>query len=172
MMSSDLLKHAAEIVEAYVSNNEIQARELPGLLKEVFGTLMALSVGTSGEGIRKDLLVSEDIAETMEATEAEEIKSVSRIEKKKIVPFLPVNQAVTHEAILCLICGKSCKALKGHLTRSHKIDCDQYRTMFDLDKTFPLVAPAYSEHRRALALEFGLGDKLRESRKQARQSDE
>lgn len=42
-MSSDLVKHASEIVAAYVSNNEIQAKEVPTLLKNVFGVLSRLA---------------------------------------------------------------------------------------------------------------------------------
>ncbi|NGZ05357.1 MAG: MucR family transcriptional regulator [Magnetococcales bacterium] len=157
-MSSDLLKHAAEIIEAYVSNNEVQARELPGLLREVFGTLTDLS--TKGTPPK--------INETISDPETEEDvvpESYTPTEKKKIEPFLPIDEAVTDEAVFCLICGKSCKALKGHLTRSHKIDFDEYRAMFDLDKSFPMVAPAYSDKRRSLAIAAGLGDKLRDSRR-------
>lgn len=157
-MSSDLLKHAAEIVEAYVSNNEIHAKELPGLLKEVFEVLTTLASGKSVEGVREESSV----------TVEEAIKPAAlQTGKKRPEPFVAIDQAVSDDVIICLICGKSCKAIKGHLTRSHKIDFDQYRKMFDLDKSFPMVAPNYSKRRRSLAIEAGLGDKLRESRKQA-----
>ncbi|MBF0439055.1 MAG: MucR family transcriptional regulator [Magnetococcales bacterium] len=156
MMSSDLLKHTAGIVEAYVSNNEIHAKELPILLKEVFGTLLGLSAGGRVEAVQEE----NAFAITEEAPE-EFIHSSQRVEKKKPVPFVPVEQAVSYDAVICLICGKGCRALKGHLTRSHKIDLEQYRKQYDLDKSFPMVAPAYSEKRRALAIEAGLGDKMR-----------
>jgi predicted transcriptional regulator len=37
--------------------------------------------------------------------------------------------------------------------------------MFSLAKDFPIVAPSYSERRRQLAVDSGLGDKLREGRR-------
>ncbi|MBF0273191.1 MAG: MucR family transcriptional regulator [Magnetococcales bacterium] len=158
MMSSDLLKHAAEIIEAYVSNNEVQARELPTLLTQVFETLTVLSSGGTVATVR-------EAAQTVETEEEQPPVTTSGTEKKKTVPFVSIDQAVTEDAVICLICGKACKALKGHLTRSHKIDFDEYRGMFDLDKSFPMVAPSYSDKRRALAIEAGLGDKLRDSRR-------
>ncbi len=157
-MSSDLLKHAAEIIEAYVSNNEVQSRELPGLLKEVFVTLTELSSKGTAVAVREAAPPQEVEEEIVETTAA-------LPDKKKPVPFVSIDQAVTEDAVICLICGKACKALKGHLTRSHKIDFDAYRAMFDLDKNFPMVAPSYSDKRRALAIEAGLGDKLRDSRR-------
>ncbi|MBF0263503.1 MAG: MucR family transcriptional regulator, partial [Magnetococcales bacterium] len=138
MMSSDLLKHAAEIIEAYVSNNEVQARELPALLREVFSTLNDLSSSRTASTGR-------DAATSAENDEEEPAPVVMTSgETKKPQPFVPIDQAVTEDAVICLICGKSCKALKGHLTRSHKMDFDEYRGMFDLDKNFPMVAPSYS----------------------------
>lgn len=41
--SSDLLGLAADIVTAYVSNNEITSDRLPDIIKTVYGTLMTLS---------------------------------------------------------------------------------------------------------------------------------
>ncbi|MEO5346615.1 MAG: MucR family transcriptional regulator [Magnetococcus sp. YQC-9] len=159
MMSSNLLKHAAEIIEAYVSNNEVQARELPGLLKEVFATLTDLASSSPAPSIREVISLSES------HDEESGTETVSAGDSKKPQPYVPIDQAVTEDAVICLICGKSCKALKGHLTRSHKMDFDEYRGMFDLDKSFPMVAPSYSDKRRALAIEAGLGDKLRDSRR-------
>ncbi|MBF0339747.1 MAG: MucR family transcriptional regulator [Magnetococcales bacterium] len=157
-MSSDLLKHAAEIVEAYVSNNEVQARELSVLLREVYGTLTTLSSGIQ-------VALPAESESCPDSTAEENVAASTGTEKEKPVPFVPLEEAVTEDAVICLICGKACKALKGHLTRSHKIDFDEYRGMFDLDKSFPMVAPAYSDKRRALAIEAGLGDKLRDSRR-------
>lgn len=158
-MSSDLLKHAAEIIEAYVSNNEVQARELPALLREVYSTLNDLASNGSAS-------TSRDVAPTPESDEDEPASPIMTSgDSKKPQPFVPIDQAVTEDAVICLICGKPCKALKGHLTRSHKMDFDEYRAMFDLDKSFPMVAPSYSDKRRSLAIEAGLGDKLRDSRR-------
>ncbi len=153
-MSSDLVKRASEIVEAYVSNNEVPSDEVPALLNEVYASLVRMSGG-----------VSEDHAQEAIAAEGAEIATPAELEGGKTTPAVPISEAVQKSYVVCLLCGKRCKALKGHLTRSHKIDVEDYRAMFDLPKDFPMVAPSYSARRRQLAIDAGLGDKLREARK-------
>ncbi|MGN7612601.1 MucR family transcriptional regulator [Magnetococcales bacterium HHB-1] len=80
---------------------------------------------------------------------------------KRHTPIVPISEAVREDVVICLICGKECKALKGHLTRSHRISIEEYRERFGLPKSFPLVAPSYSAHRRKLAKDAGLGERLR-----------
>ena len=153
-MSTDLVKAAAQIVEAYVSNNEIPAKSIPGLLQQVHGSLSDMAgVNGNSEG-------GEESATQLVA------KRVAKVEKKgKPQPAVPVDEAVKEESITCLMCGKICKALKGHLTRTHKINSDEYRKMFDLPRNFPMVAPAYAEKRRQLAIDSGLAEKLQKARK-------
>ncbi|MBF0588021.1 MAG: MucR family transcriptional regulator [Magnetococcales bacterium] len=152
-MSSELVKRAAEIVEAYVSNNEVPADEVPALLNEVYNSLVRMSGGVG------------DAAQAAIAGGVEEGGGAGSSSHPRVTPAVPVSEAVHKGYVVCLMCGKRCKALKGHLTRSHKIEVDDYRGMFDLPKDFPLVAPNYSARRRQLAIDAGLGDKLREARK-------
>lgn len=159
-MSSDLVKHTAEIVEAYVSNNEVPSKEVPTLLNSVFHALQRLSVGETETSQPIDYG-----SYNTSGTRTPPTKS----EKKRPVPAVSPEESVREDSITCMICAKPCKALKGHLTRSHSIDFDQYRKMFDLPKDFPMVAPSYSAKRRQLALDAGLGEKLRESRKRAKE---
>lgn len=170
-MSSDLIRHAAEIVEAYVSNNEMPAKDVAGLLSDVFTTLSKMS-GTSAADSSKPALAAEP-ANVDEGGDDEEKKEPARrgaptgprAERKKIEPVISIESSVRDDAILCLVCGKACKALKGHLTRSHAIDVDEYRRRYGLERDYPMVAPNYSERRRQLAIDAGLGEKLRAARK-------
>ena len=41
-MSPELLQYATDIVAAYVSNNEIEVKEVPVLFNNVFGVLLRL----------------------------------------------------------------------------------------------------------------------------------
>ena len=86
------------------------------------------------------------------------------------VPFVPVDQAVTQDTIFCLICGKASKAIKGHLTKTHRIDIPTYRANFGLPKDFPMVAPSYSETRRKLAVAAGSGEKLQAGRERKKKN--
>ncbi len=161
-MSSDLVKHAAEIVEAYVSNNELQAKEVPNLLNTVFGVLVTL-VGSHTGTVAISL---PNVSGTYDMD-----RGIGE-EGNRPVPVVSKEDAVQEDAVMCMICGKACRALRGHLTRSHNMDFDQYRRMFDLPKDFPMVAPSYSAKRRQLAIDAGLGEKLRASRKKGKSQEE
>ena len=55
-----------------------------------------------------------------------------------------------------MIDGKPYKSLKRHLA-AKGISPDQYRERYNLPSTYPMVAPEYSESRRAFANSIGLG---------------
>lgn len=166
-MSSDLIRHAAEIVASYVSNNEMPAKDVTGLLNEVFSTLNRMS-GQQVAELPKITPVQES-APAEESPDTDDKKErrppAVKTERKKIEPAVPIETSVSADAILCLVCGKPCKAIKGHLSRSHGIDLDEYRRRYNLDRDYPMVSPSYSERRRQLAIDAGLGEKLRASRK-------
>ncbi|MBF0109449.1 MAG: MucR family transcriptional regulator [Magnetococcales bacterium] len=148
-MSSEMTRQTVDIVTAYLKKNEVAARDVPGLIRNVFVMLQDLSEGsgkTTGVERRNHLDVLEE-SSSGERTDVWE-------------PAVPLEEAVTRDEVVCLICGKRCKAIKGHLTRSHKIRLEEYRKAFNLPKDFRMVAPSYSERRRILAIEAGLGDKL------------
>jgi predicted transcriptional regulator len=58
-------------------------------------------------------------------------------------------------------CGRQQKTLKRHLQTAHGMTPTQYRQDYGLPDTYPMVAPKYSEQRRSLAKEIGLGRKPR-----------
>ena len=60
--------------------------------------------------------------------------------------------------------NKGFKSLKRHLTQSHHITDKEYRTQFNIPKTQPLIAKAYSEERKKAALERGQGDLMAKAR--------
>ncbi|MFD1786524.1 MucR family transcriptional regulator [Sphingomonas floccifaciens] len=60
--------------------------------------------------------------------------------------------------IVSMIDGKNYKTLKRHLSR-HGLTPDEYRERFGLKPSYPMVAPAYSDARKAMAKTLGLGRK-------------
>lgn len=52
--------------------------------------------------------------------------------------------------------GKTYQSLKRHLG-THGLTPDDYRQRYGLPDTYPMVSPAYSAKRSALAREIGLG---------------
>lgn len=62
--------------------------------------------------------------------------------------------------IISLIDGKPYQTLKRHLAK-HGLTPASYRERYGLPKTYPMVAPAYSEQRRAIAGRLGLGRRVK-----------
>ncbi|MBF0133636.1 MAG: MucR family transcriptional regulator [Magnetococcales bacterium] len=145
------LKFTAEIVQAYVANNEIASSEIPNLIQSVYRTLAILSEESGFRLEHHDLDQGDDVAKVGRGVPVDE----------EMRPFVDPADAVTENAVVCLICGKELKALKGHLSRTHGMDVNAYRRRFNLDADFPMVAPAYSEKRRQLAREVRLGERIR-----------
>lgn len=80
-------------------------------------------------------------------------------------PAIPVEESLQDDYIVCLECGQKFKTLKAHLRRAHQMTPADYYERFGLDaKKYPLVSRNYSEQRRQLAKEKGLGD-FRRSKK-------
>ncbi|MBF0123898.1 MAG: chorismate synthase [Magnetococcales bacterium] len=80
------------------------------------------------------------------------------------LPAVPVADSVQEDAVVCLICKRACKALKGHLRRTHGLGEEEYRRRFDLPKEMPLVAPSYSAQRRKMALDQEVWQRLRQEK--------
>lgn len=76
----------------------------------------------------------------------------------EIKPAVSVRSSVKPDALISLIDGKPYKMLRRHLT-THGYTEESYRRTFNLPRDYPMVAPNYTEQRRALAKKIGLGTK-------------
>lgn len=72
-------------------------------------------------------------------------------------PAVSIRQSVRPDYLVCLECGRRSKMLRRHLVDAHGLSTNEYRTRWKLRSDYPMVAPAYSEHRSGLAKQFGLG---------------
>lgn len=72
-------------------------------------------------------------------------------------PAVSVRNSVRPDHIVCLEDGRRMKMLKRHLSTDHGMTAADYRTKWNLPGDYPMVAPAYAEHRRTIAIENGLG---------------
>jgi predicted transcriptional regulator len=127
---SELLALTAEIVAAHVSNNKLDAAELPGLIRQIYGTLAGIG-----------------------AEPAELAASAAG----RPAPAVPVKKSVTPDYIVCLEDGKKLKMLKRHLMSHYHLTPDQYRERWSLPADYPMVAPNYAIRRQVLAKKIGLG---------------
>ena len=132
--SPNYIELAAGIVSAYVSNNSVQAADLPVLLNSVYAALTKTTQGQKEEP------------------------------KAELVPAVSVRKSVTPDAIICLEDGKSFKSLKRHLRTTYDMTPEQYRMKWSLPADYPMVAPNYAKARSELAKTIGLGQQRKKSK--------
>jgi predicted transcriptional regulator len=78
-----------------------------------------------------------------------------------LTPAVSVRQSIRQDYVVCLDCGHRGKTLRRHISSRHGLSADEYLKRWALRPDHPLTAPAYSEHRSALAKQLGLGRKSR-----------
>lgn len=131
-----ILEMAADIVAAHASTTNMTKEELISELNDIYNALNSLE---KGEAIT-------------EATEEEPGPAVTR------------KKAFGKDKIYCMICGKGMKTLARHLKTSHDMTASEYRKQFDIPRSQSLASKSYSEKRRQMAIERGLGEKLAKAR--------
>lgn len=75
------------------------------------------------------------------------------------MPVVSIRASVRPDYLVCMECGKKQKMIRRHLRTAHAMSPEQYRKDFGLPASYPMTAPNYSERRRDLAKEIGLGRK-------------
>lgn len=74
-------------------------------------------------------------------------------------PAVSVRKSLASpEHIVSMLDGKPYRALRRHLA-ANGLTPEEYRQRYGLKADYPMVAPAYSESRRAVAKSIGLGRK-------------
>jgi predicted transcriptional regulator len=141
-MATEALKLTAQIVISHASMSELTPKELVDEIKEVYNVLYALE---SSEAVQEAAAVAAE-----PGPEAEVVKK----------PPIPLDEIVKEKYVVCLECGKKMRTLKAHLRKAHHLAPAEYFRRYSLDpKKYPLVCKEYSEQRRKLAKEKGLGER-------------
>jgi predicted transcriptional regulator len=122
--------------------------------------LTALTVQLLSAYVANNSVASEDLAGLIQSTRiALSGVTVSEPEAPTFTPAVSIRKSVSSRThIISLIDGKPYKTLKRHLG-THGLTPAEYRERYNLPKDYPLVAPDYSEQRRATAAKIGLGRK-------------
>lgn len=76
-------------------------------------------------------------------------------------PAVSIRASVKPDCLVCLECGTQGKILRRHLAVAHALTPEQYRSRWGLPRDYPLVAPNYSEFRKATAHHIGLGKRAK-----------
>ena len=125
--NAQLLEMTADIVSAYVGNNNVQVTEVPGLISSIHAALSQISTG------------------------------VVEVEPEVKEPAVSVRKSITPDFLICLEDGRKFKSLKRHLRTKYNISPEEYRAKWGLPKDYPMVAPNYAKARSDLAKQMGLG---------------
>ncbi|MBY0291837.1 MAG: MucR family transcriptional regulator [Alphaproteobacteria bacterium] len=125
--SLDIMALVAEVVAAYVSNNQMEVSELSGFIQQVHSSLRNVDSG------RSYLL------------------------QDRPDPVVSIEESVQQDYIVCLEDGRRLKMLKRHLKTAYNMTPDQYRERWGLSPDYPMVAPNYAKRRSNLAKDIGLG---------------
>ncbi|MCW5750504.1 MAG: MucR family transcriptional regulator [Alphaproteobacteria bacterium] len=132
----ELLRMAAEIVSAYVSNNQLPGGNIPEVIRSVYSCLSSLD------------------------------SEVAPAAEPALRPAVPVKKSITPDYLVCLEDGKKLKMLKRYLRTTYGITPEQYRAKWGLPSDYPMVAPNYAKQRSTFAKNIGLGRKGRGGGKQ------
>lgn len=137
-VGNNLVELAAELTEAWLANanNRVDADQVPAFLRSMHTTLLELENPQS------------DNAENAIGAQAEAASPAVSVRKS----------LASKDHIISMIDGKPYKTLRRHLS-GHGMTPEQYRERYGLKLDYPMVAPAYSEQRRAMAKKIGLGRK-------------
>ncbi|MCH4894955.1 transcriptional regulator [Sphingomonas sp. SFZ2018-12] len=132
------LELAAELTAAWLANPNTRAEvdAVPAFLNAIHATLAQLAKG--GEP----------------ATD----QAAAEIAEQHVPAVTARKSLASPERIISMIDGKPYRTLRRHLS-THGLTPDEYRARYNLKPDYPMVAPAYSEARRAMAKKIGLGRK-------------
>ncbi len=139
-MATEAMKLTAQIVVSHASMSELTPKELVQEIKAIYAVLSSMEAAE----------VTEAAPGAPEGAKAAEVKK----------PPVPLDEIVKEKYVVCLECGKKMRTLKAHLRKAHQLAPADYYKRFGLDpKKCPLVCREYSEQRRRLAKEKGLGER-------------
>jgi predicted transcriptional regulator len=127
----EYLRWSADIVAAYVAQNEVPSDAVGDLIKQVHHTLVGLSQPT-----------------------------IER-EPERRRPAVPIARSVQEDHIVCLEDGRKLKMLKRYLRARYDMSPEEYRRRWGLPPDYPMVAPVYAQRRSDFAKKIGLGKGVR-----------
>lgn len=135
---------ATELTIAWLGNqnNRVSADDVPAFLRNMHATVTELATGTSAPAGNE-----EEIPAQLEFTPAVSVR----------------KSLASKDHIISMIDGKPYKTLRRHLG-THGLTPEEYRARYNLKADYPMVAPSYSEQRRAMAHKIGLGARGRKAR--------
>nr|WP_315383677.1 MucR family transcriptional regulator [uncultured Sphingomonas sp.] len=142
-INTDPVELASDLTIAWLSNpnNRATMEDVSTFLRQMHADVIALAGQAAGINVAGD-----------EAPSGE------------FTPAVSVRKSLaSKDHIISMIDGKPYRTLRRHLS-THGLTPEEYRERYNLKPDYPMVAPTYSEQRRAMAHKIGLGAKGRAAR--------
>ncbi|RYY17634.1 MAG: MucR family transcriptional regulator [Alphaproteobacteria bacterium] len=140
--TDNTLEMTADLVAAYVSNNNVPMSELPALIAKVHAALDGLGNSVAAEPVGPE-----------KPTPAQ------------------IKKSITPDALISFEDGKPYKTMRRHLTM-RGLTPEAYRAKYGLPADYPMTSAAYSAQRSALAHSLGLGQKRRKAAPEVEEAPE
>ena len=141
--NTDPVELASDLTIAWLSNpnNRATMDDVSTFLRKMHADVIELSGGVASGEVASEEPASEEFT-----------------------PAVSVRKSLaSKDHIISLIDGKPYRTLRRHLS-THGLTPEEYRARYNLKADYPMVAPTYSEQRRAMAHKIGLGAKGRAAR--------
>jgi predicted transcriptional regulator len=138
---SNLTELTVQIIAARAAKKEMSTDELQQEMQMVYSFLKGIESG--------------DTPVTLQLTPLEE----------PVPQKINFKQIFKKDEVICLVCNKGFKTLKRHLSKAHQLTDKEYRTQFNIPAKQPLVAKAYSDKKKADAVNNNLGAKMQAGRR-------
>lgn len=139
----DPVELASDLTIAWLSNpnNRATLDDVSAFLRKMHADVLALADNATA---------TEDAGEETAST--------------AFAPAVSVRKSLaSKDHIISMIDGKPYRTLRRHLS-THGLTPEEYRERYNLKPDYPMVAPSYSEQRRAMAHKIGLGARGRAAR--------
>lgn len=133
-----LLEMATDIVVAHASTTAMSKEDLLAAINDVYQSLAKLEKG--------------------------EAVTVAPAAAAEQAPVISVKKAFGKDKVICMMCGQGMKTLTRHIKTAHGLKPGEYRKQFGIPRTQSLAAKSYSESRRQMAIDRGLGENLAAAR--------
>ncbi|QYE33521.1 MULTISPECIES: MucR family transcriptional regulator [Sphingosinicellaceae] len=123
--------------------------------------LLTLTADIVSSHVANNSVALSDVPGMIASVHAALARLGTQVEPEKVQqdPAVSIRASVKPDYLVCLEDGKKLKMLKRHLMTSYGMTPDGYRAKWKLPADYPMVAPAYAEQRRSLAIKIGLGRK-------------
>ncbi len=141
---TDAIELATELTIAWLANPNTRttAAEVPAFLDKMYSSVQSLVGGSQSP-------------------------SAGDAEQTDYTPAVTVRKSLADpDYIISLVDGKKYKTLRRHLA-TKGMTPDEYRRRYGLKAEYPMVAANYSEARRAMAHQIGLGSTTKKGTKAA-----